>query len=161
MPIQVSEVKFYKSTDNLGGAITGDEVNSGTLHDLFDIVGSDGATGGEINYRCIYLANLNGTLEFKDVVAFIAANTPSNGTSIEVGVGSADAGGVEQTIPNELTAPVDVTFSTAIDYDNGIALGSIPFSSHKAIWIKRIVNAGTSAYSNDNATITIQGDSLA
>ena len=44
-------------------------------------------------------------------VIWIASNTPSADTTIEIALGSSAINGTEQTIANENTAPTGVTFS--------------------------------------------------
>ena len=44
-------------------------------------------------------------------VIWIASNTPSADTTIEIALGSSAVNGTEQTIANESTAPTGVTFS--------------------------------------------------
>jgi hypothetical protein len=161
MPIQTNELKYFKSTNDIGGAITETLLTSGLLHDLFDLVESTGSQDGEVNYRCIYIANENATLDYKDVFAFLSSNTPSPTTSMSIGAGTSLAGGVEQTIANENNPPLGVTFFTAPDFENGVSLGVIPPESHIAIWFQRTVNSGTVAYTGDGCTLIVQGDSLA
>ena len=39
--------------------------------------------------------------------------------------------------------------------------GDIPAGQHKAVWIKRIVNAGAAAYNSDGCTLTTKCDTAA
>ena len=160
MTIQQSEIKFYKSTNGLGGAITANEIVTGSLHDVFDLVGSDGAASGEVNYRCIYVANTNISKTFQNAVAYILSNTPLAESNLEIGLGTSPLGGTEQTIPNESTAPAGVSFVSAPDVLSGLALGNIPFTSHKAIWVKRTITAGAPATGADAATIAARGETV-
>ena len=92
---------------------------------------------------------------------WIVTNTPSTDTSIEIALGSSAVNGTEQTIANENTAPTGVTFSTPSSLGTALSIGDIPAGQHKAVWIKRIVNAGAAAYNDDSATIRTQCDTAA
>jgi hypothetical protein len=160
MPIILDEIKFLKSTNGLGGEITGVEVTN-VLHDVFDLIGSAEAAAGDISYRCIYVRNLNPTLAFQDVLAYITVNTIEATTEAFIGVGTAPPGSVETPIATELDAPAGVTFYSADGVDNGLLMGDIPADSYKAFWLKRVVNAGAPAISLDQFSIEVKGDSLA
>ena len=163
MPIVAADIKYFKSSSGvgLGGAISANEITSGALNNLFDDVDSDQSSTGITEYRCLYAKNNHGTLPLQSAVGFINAQTVSPDTSIEFGLGSSAVGGVEQTVGSETTAPTGVTFTALTGKENSQAIGDIAAGSHKAIWIKRIVSAGASAYSNDNGIIEVGGDTAA
>lgn len=144
----------------LGGAKSSTAVGTG-IHNLFDQVSSAETTAGDTEYRCIYIHNGHGTLTWTSPVVWISSNTPSTDTSVEIAVGSAAVNGTEQTVADESTAPSGVTFSAPSSFGAGLSLGDIPAGQHKAVWIKRIVNASAGAYSDDQATINFQGDTAA
>ena len=160
MPILTTDLAYLGSTSNLGGAITANIIPDATLHNLFDVVGSAGSENGETNYRCIYLKNNHGSITLQDAAAYLSVNTPSVTTEMEIGFGTATIGGVEQSIPDETTAPIGVVFTALIGDANSVALGSIPPGSHKAIWLKRVIDAGTVATPSEGATIIVTGDSV-
>ena len=62
MPIIASELKYFESTNNLGGSFVATEILDNTLHNLFDVVETIESEAGAINYRCIYVKNTNLTL---------------------------------------------------------------------------------------------------
>ena len=117
---------------------------------------------GDTEYRCIYVKNTNGTLALQAAKVWVATNTPSSDTSVEIGLGSSAVNGVEQTVANEGTAPVGgVTFGTAAGEGNALTIGDIPAGQHKAIWIKRVVGATAGAYNDDNYVLSYAGDTAA
>lgn len=168
MPITSTDIKFRLSggasnTDPnaaLGGAKSSTEIGTG-LHNLFDLVGSAETTSGDTEYRCFYVHNAHATLSLDNAVVYIQSNTPSGDTSVEIAVGSSAVNGTEQTIANESTAPTGVTFSSAANLGAALALGNIPAGQHRAVWVKRIVNAGAAAYNDDQVTLRVQGDTAA
>lgn len=137
---------------SLGGAKSSNTAPT-TLNGLFDSVSAAEASAGDIEYRCIYLHNANATDTMTSAVAFVSANTPLAGTTIDIGVGSAAINGTEQTVANETTAPSGVTFSAPTTADTGISLGNIPAGQHKAIWLRRTVTAGSGSSASDTFTL--------
>lgn len=161
MAIIASEIQYRLS----GGASNSDPnaslggVKSSTAwtSTLFDDVSSAEATAGSVEYRCFYIHNDNATLTLIAPKVWIQANTPSATTTVAIGLGSSAQGGTEQTVANETTAPSAVSFSEPADFAGGISLGDIPAGGHRAVWIRRTVNAGTAAVA-DSFTLRVQGD---
>lgn len=127
---------------------------------IFDGVSSAESSAGDIEYRCVYVHNAHATLALTAPVVWIATNTPSPGTSIDVGVGTSAVNATEQTVANENTAPTGVTFSAAATQGAGVALGDIPAGQSRAIWIRRTVTAGAAAYA-DGFTVRATGTTAA
>lgn len=160
MAVLPGDVKVFKSTNGLGGAITNDEVVSSVLHNVFDIVNKDESEVGSIEYRCIYLKNTNATSTFRAVQVFLKTQTQSPTTSLAFGLGTAAVGGIEQSVADETSAPIGVTFVESIGEVNALVIGDIPAGSHKAIWLRRTVQANTTSASNDNAILTFDGATI-
>lgn len=165
MPIVSSDIKYRLSggssnTDpnaSLGGAESSTDAPAGT----FDTVSSAEATTGDVEYRCVYVRNTHGTLTLQDAKVWIQANTPGGDTDVEIGLGTTAVGtGNEQTVANESTAPSGVTFSAAASEGAALAIGDIPAGHHKAVWIKRTVNAAAAA-ANETFTLRVKGDTAA
>lgn len=162
MPITSSEIQYRLSggasnsdpNASLGGAKSNTSI-SGTL---FDDVSSAEAAAGLVEYRCFYVHNDNATLTLVAPKVWIQTNTPSPTTTVAIGIGTSAQGGTEQTVADEGTAPSGVSFNEPSDFAAGIALGDIPNGGHRAVWVRRTVNAGTAAVA-DSFTIRVQGDS--
>lgn len=161
MPITASDILYKQSgAANLGGAISATDVST-ALHGLFDVVSGSESLDGDVEYRCIYVKNAHATLTLYNAVAFIQSNTPASDTTCDIGVGSAEISGVEQTVADENTAPADVSFGAPSSYSTGYPLGDLDPGQHKAIWIRRTITAGAPAYNNDGMTLAVQGDTAA
>ena len=168
MPIISTDIVYRLSggasnTDvnaSLGGAKSSTSVGTG-LHNLFDVVGSAEATAGDTEYRCVYVHNNHGTLTMQSAKIWISSNTPSTDTSVEIALGSSAVNGTETSVANENTAPSGPTFSAPASEGAALSIGDIPAGQHKAVWIKRIVNTGATAYNNDTATLTVKCDTAA
>jgi hypothetical protein len=126
---------------------------------IFDDVSSTEAASGDTEYRCVYVHNNHSTLTLTSPVIWIQSNTPSVDTTIDIAIGSSATNATEQSIANENTAPNSVTFSAPSSYAGGLALGDIPAGQHRAVWIRRTVNAGA-AVASDGFTLRVQGDTL-
>lgn len=163
MPIISAEIQYRLSggagnTDplaSLGGVKATQTVTAGTL---FDTVNSTESNAGDVEYRCIYVHNANGSLSLQNAVMFIPTNT--SGNRIDIGVGTSAVNGTEQTVGSENTAPSGVSFSQPSTAGTGISLGTIPAGQHRAVWVRRTIAAATAA-SNDSFTLRVQGDTAA
>jgi hypothetical protein len=124
-------------------------------------VSSGEAAAGDVEYRCLYIHNNHGSLTLQNAVIWIQTNTPSTDTDVAVGAGTSAVNGVEQTVGNENSAPSGVSFSSPSNYATGISLGNIPAGQHKAVWVRRTVQAAAQAYNNDTFTLRVQGDTSA
>jgi hypothetical protein len=168
MAIVAGDIDFHLSGGSgnssadasLGGAISTTQVGSG-VHNLFDQVSGAESTAGDTEYRCFYVKNAHGSLTLQGAKVWIQSNTPSTGTAVRIALGTSAVNGTEQTIGNESTAPSGVSWSTAVDEANALSIGDVPFGQHKAIWVERVITAGAGAYSDDQATIRVKGDTAA
>jgi hypothetical protein len=161
MAVQPSDIAFRLSggagNSSAAASLGGAKSSSIVSGSLFDTVQPSEASGGDIEYRCIYAHNGHASLTAQNVVAWLPVNTPSTSTVLEIGVGTSALNGVEQTVANENTAPAGVAFGPAATYAAGVALGDIPPGQHRALWLRRTVTAGASAM-NDGATLRISLD---
>lgn len=137
---------------SLGGAKSS-TVMSGSVDALFDATSAAEAVAGDVEYRCVYLHNNSGTDTMTNARVWISANTPLAGTALAIGVGTSAVNGTEQTIADESTAPTSVSFSEPASAAAGLALGTIPPGQHRAIWLRRTVNAGSGSSANDTWTL--------
>lgn len=161
MPIIASDILIKLSGGaNLGGAISATDAPS-TVNGVFDIVSGAESLAGDVEYRCVYVKNNHATLTFNTAVAFIQSNTPSTDTTCDIGVGTAAISATEQTVANESTAPIGVSFGAASNYGTGYPVGDLAPSQYKAIWIRRTVTPGAAAYNSDGLTLAVQGDTAA
>lgn len=147
---------------SLGGIKSSTAIVDASLHNLFDIVSSAEASAGDTEYRCFYFHNAHATLTALSSKVWIQTNTPSAGTTVEIGIGSAAINAEEQSVANESTAPTGVTFSAAaIDLATGLVIGDLLAGQHRSIWVKRIVTAGAAAANADSVLIRFGSDTNA
>lgn len=138
---------------SLGGAKS--STAAGT--NIFDNVSSAESTSGDDEYRQVYVHNNHATLALENATAYLSAAANSGSTTLAIGVGTSAVNGTEQTVADEGTAPAGVTFSAPNNVGAALALGTIPAGQHRALWVRRHVNAGAAAVTGDGATIRIDG----
>lgn len=161
MPIVSTDIKYRlsggASNTDPAAALGGAKSSTDAASTIFDDVSSAEATAGDIEYRCIYVHNNHGSLTLQGAKVWIQTQTPSADTDVAIGLGSSAVNGTEQTVANEGTAPTSVTFSAPSSFAGGLTIGDIPAGQHKAVWVRRTVNAGAAAAS-DSFALRVQGD---
>lgn len=137
---------------SLGGA-----KSSVAASNYFDDVSSAEAAAGDVEYRCIYVHNNHGSLTLQGAKIWIQTQTPSGDTDVAIGLGTSAVNGTETAVGGESTAPGGVAFTQPSSFAGGLTIGDIPFGQHKAVWVRRTVNASAAAFS-DSFTLRVQGD---
>lgn len=164
MPIASSEIVYRLSggagNSNQDASLGGAKSSTVMGTNLFDNVTSVESAAGDVEYRCYYVHNNNGTLTMENAVCWLQANTPSADSTLDIGLGTSAVNGTEQTVANESTAPSGVTFSAAANEGAAIALGNIPPGQHRAVWVRRTINAGAAAAA-ETATLRVKCDTQA
>lgn len=142
---------------SLGGAISTTELVDNALHNLFDRVLGAESAAGDVEFRAVFIRNAHATLTLETARVFIRSNTPSPGTHCQISVAT-EEGSPIQIIPNEKTAPTGQTFSDAAAEGTALVIGNLAPGASRGLWIRREVTAGAGAFSNDQITIEVQGD---
>lgn len=145
---------------SLGGAVSSTEIVDNTVNNLFALATASEAEAGSVKYRGFFVKNTHATLTYTAPKLYISSNTPSEDTAVTVAL-AAETGSPMDTIANEDTAPDPaVSFVTAVDFANGIALGDLAPGECKGVWVKWTVTAGAAAVA-DAVTFTIKGETEA
>ena len=169
MPIVSGDIDIHLSggasntdTDaSLGGAISTTEVADASLHNLFDIVSSSEASAGDTEYRCIYVKNNHGSLALQSAVIWIQTVTPSTDTVVAIALAGEGVNGTAETVADESTAPSGESFTSPTTEGAALSIGNIPAGEHQAVWIRRTVSSGASAYTSDSVVLRVKGDTAA
>lgn len=147
---------------SLGGAKSSTVVVDNVLNNLWDNVSGLESGSGDIEYRCIYVHNNHGTLTMINTKIWIGSATLSSDDEVDIGLGTSAIGvGDEQLVANESTSPTGVTFSRPTNSGTALVIGDIPPGQHKAIWVRRTVNAGAAAFTNNTYTLETECETLA
>ena len=174
MPIVGSDLQMFLSggstgagntdpAESLGSVITSTAVDQNTtLNNLFDDVGSTESADGDIEYRCVWIKNNHASLTLQNASVYIYSNTPSTFTDMAIGFEPGVVGAVPSIIADENTAPAGVSWTSSTGEGNKITVtgSDMLFSEIQALWVRRTVSAGASAYANDAVILRILGDTL-
>lgn len=174
MPIASNDLKYRLSggasnadpNASLGGVKSATEMVDATLHNLFDVVTGDEGAAGDTEYRCLYVHNGHATLTLQNPVVWISQLTTSADDEVDIaldgaGVGDGATTGVAETETDEQDAPTGEAFSRPVTKAAGLAIGDLAPGQSQAIWIRRTVDPGAAAVNNDNAIITVEGETAA
>ena len=169
MAISATDIKFYHSGGagnsdpdaSLGGAISTTEVTDDTLNNLFDDVSGAEHTAGDTEYRCFYVKNTHGSDSANSAKIWIETNTPAADDTVEIGLDLAGKNGTADTVADESTAPDPaVTVSTAANEGASLSLGTLAAGDYYAVWVKRIVSAGSTAQSSNSFVLKVKADTV-
>lgn len=128
---------------------------------LYDNLSVAELAAGDVEYRCHYVKNAHSTLTLTNAVLWINSNTPSNLTTLAVGLGTSAINGTEQVVADESTAPTGVTFAAAVNKAGGIALGDLAPGASRAVWTRRTASSGSvSVPVVDPCTFRVEGETL-
>jgi len=167
MSIVTGEILTYLSggTSNtnpnasLGGVISNTQITDNTLNNLFSDVTGDQHAVGYTSYRCFFVKNSNATFTGYNVKVWIETNCTGVDESIQIAL-EPSSGSPAQTIVSETTSPTGVSFSTAAGQVNALSIGTMAPNVVYAVWVKRIVSAGTTPQASDSPVIKFYFDTL-
>lgn len=134
---------------SLGGVTSSVQFTDATLQNLFANVSPAEALAGSVKYRALTFKNTSAFTAYASAV-YISQETTSADTTVAIAY---DATGT-QSVVNENTAPIGLSFSTPLSLAAGIALGDVAASGARRIWFRRTVTAGA-AQAADSGKITV------
>ena len=130
---------------SLGGVTSSTLFVDNVLNNLFRDVTAAEAAAGSVKYRALAFKNISGVDTAFATLFYILLETTSAGTEIDIAY---DATGT-QSIANEDTPPVGLTFSRPLSQAAAIQLGDVPAGGERRVWFKRTVTAGAGYTTND------------
>lgn len=150
---------------SLGTYISTTAWAGGVANDLFpDITGAQNAAS-QVDYVAAFIYNSNSANAAQNAVVYLSAEV-AGGASIAIAVDTTAISALGASSAQALTATTStapgagvtgLTYSSPTTAATGLALGSIPFGSVKAFWIRRTA-ANTAALSGDGVTIAVTCD---
>jgi hypothetical protein len=177
MSILTSDLKFLYSapaatagnqlsqsnpTASLGKFVSTTVWVGGTLNDLFGLLSGNANALRQVDYRCLFIANKNGSLTWQAPVLWLPSQVAGN--NIAIGVDPAPAAllaamtAQAAVISQPTGTPAGVTFSAPSDQGSGLALGDIPAGYCRAFWVRRTA-IDSAAVTNAGFSISAYGDS--
>ena len=143
---------------SLGGVMSNFPVVSGALNGLFDRVDTNEAETGDIEFRCIYLKNINQTRKLLKAKIWVETTTSSPTTSVAVSIGSAGVNGTEPAIPHESVQPPMQFFAVPFSAPDQPNIGDLFPGDSIGLWVRWTVNPNTLSASNDYCVIRLDGE---
>jgi len=141
---------------SLGGAMSSSQV-SASLNAFFDLVSSAEAAAGDVEYRCIYVAN-TGTTTALGAKLWIQSNTPNSDNDIAIALGGEGLNGTAETVGGEGSAPSGESFSAPSNEGAALSLGDLAQNDEYPVWIRRTINAGAAADASEQFTLRVKYD---
>jgi hypothetical protein len=84
--VSVADLKIYKTTNNLGGAITGTQLLNASPNNLFTNVPKNELVVGEDYYACVYLKNTHTIENMDNFVLWLSSKSFPHDTEIKWGL---------------------------------------------------------------------------
>lgn len=170
MPIILADIdKFYltggaansDTAASLGGAVSSVAITTNTLQNLFDLVTTEDATTGDVEYRCLAVKNSNSDMTLINSTIWINSNTVSADTTLDIGLAVEGANSSPELLANESTPPAGVVFSSPTTKETGLVLGDLTAGSTYPIWVRRTINSDATPIVNDSVSIGFGGEMIA
>lgn len=171
MGVNAANLRFYLSggaanadpNASLGGVRSSVLVLPG-LDNLFADASAAEAAAGSVKYRCIYFRNEDafGAGLVAPLAAWITQQTTATGDDIAIAICTAK--GDAAAVANENTAPAGGTlvggaFAAPLTKGTGITCPNpLLQNEYLAVWIQRTVTAGAASDSNDQCSVSIEGE---
>ena len=139
---------------SIGGAMS---ANAATANTIFDTVGADEASAGDVEYRKIFITN-DGTEDYDDLRVWISDQPTVGVYAMALDGAGKNADG--DTVADENTAPSGESFSTPTDFVSGLSLGAMAVGDRYAVWLRRTITAGASGVNiaGNAAQFSARGD---
>lgn len=145
---------------SLGGYASTTAWTGGAVGDLFGRASTADVADARSDYRCVFVYNPSTTVTVSDLRAYITPRT-DGAQYLFCGVDPRPAGYLDALSPQAVEvatsyiAPAGVTFANPTTYAAGVALGTLPPTTGRAVWFKRLPTGAEGAPA-DNADVTFQ-----
>ncbi len=149
--VDFTDLKIYKTTNNLGGAITATEFLTATPNNLFGNVPQNEQVIGEDYYACVYIKNTHLSEAMGDLKIWQSSKSFPPDTQIKWGF---DTTAVAQTITNKYTAPSGITWHGIETQSTATSHGELLSGASFPIWLWLHVNANAVARLDDSSVFT-------
>lgn len=154
--VSASDLKVYKTTNFLGGAITGTVVPSANPNNIFTNIPKNELTVGEDYYACVYLKNTNTSENMDNFKFWLSSNNPRSECEIKWWF---EFTSNAQTIPNKYTSPVGASWKGIESAPGSTNFGqNFSNSEQLPIWLWLHVPANATAVKDDDAVFSFSFD---
>lgn len=162
MAIQITDIKFYKSTpstgspQNLGGAISAVEIlkNQDPANPIFNQIYRDFTdterNNGAIQYHCFFMKNTHATLTASGIKMWFSAVTPNPETFTRMGLEVNAKTTPARTIANDVTAPAGIDLDTRHNAKSeAIDIPNLAPADYVGIWVSIELRPSSAKYNKD------------
>lgn len=139
---------------------SGGVIQDNVLNNLFANVSGPDSTTGVTHFRGIYLENANTSLELLNAKIYIEQPTTSTDDEVQIAIAQQDVGVQMAQIPGQTTPPSSVSFSHPTTEAQALTIGNVPAESFRGVWVRRVVNAGAAAFSDNSFALRVIGETL-
>jgi hypothetical protein len=147
--VSASDLKIFKTTNNLGGAITATQIISATPNNLFSNVPKNELTIGEDYYACIYLKNTHATEKMDNFRLWLTDKSFPHDTEIKWAFDANPTSA--QSIANKYTSPASVAWISLGSEPSTPNVGELAVNEIFAIWLWYHVDANAISRLDDTA----------
>lgn len=164
MSLNSTDLKFYQSTSNLGGAPDFTTEVSLSQDGFWDSISGAESAAGDVEYRCMYARNTSTTNDLISPIIELLQNSTDPDTTISIAILD-NVNVTTVAIANESTQPagspswrgegVDIPLNANLTFD---AAGN---GDYIAIWIRRTVVNTNNQAANDSSVINLKGQTAA
>lgn len=177
MPIASSDIKYRLSVTaaagdttagtpatSLGDQVSTTEITPATIGNVFDDVAGSEASGGDVEYRCIFVLNNHATLTLQNATISVLSQTAGGG-NIDIATDNI-AASAKGSASAQAASIADEGFNggpgaSASAFGAGpLSLGSLAPGQVKGVWLRRTVPAATAALDPDGVVLRVTGDTL-
>lgn len=180
MPLTSSDIVFYytntgsqsATTLSLGGSISNQTIPDNVSGNVFDDVTGDESASGDTEYRAIAVKDTNATYDMLNTRVWISGTVrASSGFDTISFALSKPTGTTIELIANESSAPDTLRFTVATGATTSwttegapsatLVYGTLPAGSWFGVWLRRVVPASATAFTNRAVTLSIQCETTA
>ena len=120
-------------------------------NDLFDDITKAESFNGDIEYRCFYFENSDGTDTAFGLKFWIGVDAAPD--DLAIGLDPAGKNGTAATPADEDTAPAGVSFSSPVTEGTGLSVGDLLLGDNYPVWIRRTIAAGNQVATNNDLSL--------
>lgn len=184
MPIESTQLVFEytdaatgpsDAIQSLGGTISGNSIQSGLANNIYDDVTGDESSSGDTEYRAIAIQNENTTINLTSasiwIDGYVRAASGADTIYFSTQAPSGDPASIS-VISDESTWDPTPSFtpnwieegspSNTVALEGTVGVGTLGMDGDwSGIWLRRIVPAGASAFSDRSFTLKVQGETSA
>lgn len=134
----------FAGVDTTDSSVTVTDISNA----LFDNITKTESFNGDIEYRCFYFENSDGTDTSFGLKLWIGLDAAPD--DLAIGLDPAGKNGTAATPADESSAPAGVSFSSPVTEGTGLTVGDLLTTDNYPVWIRRTIGAGNQVATNND-----------